>query len=160
MFYIILGKAFAKSSRSTSLQRVAVRRVVSLLSCYFLQKPFPRKGCWGSCGYGSCLKNIIFLSTTRGCCSTLCTPLPASLALLCRIVRCRRLSCKKCLVLPGCWSLQWWVAVCHQSKTARWAKISVPGINEGFRPERGLSGQTLLFVRWIHSVDGGRHLHL
>ena len=35
MFFII-GKAFAENSRSTSLQRVAARRVVSLSSCYFL----------------------------------------------------------------------------------------------------------------------------
>ena len=38
-FYVIVVKAFAENSRSTSLQRVALRRVVSLLSCYFLQKP-------------------------------------------------------------------------------------------------------------------------
>ena len=34
---------FAENSRLTSLQRVAARRVVSLSSCYFLQKPFPQK---------------------------------------------------------------------------------------------------------------------
>ena len=36
MFYVIVGKAFAENSSSTSLQRVALRRVVSLSSCYFL----------------------------------------------------------------------------------------------------------------------------
>ena len=46
----IVGKDFAENSRSTSLQRVAMRRVVSLSSCYFLQQPFPWNGCWGSCG--------------------------------------------------------------------------------------------------------------
>ena len=80
MFYVIVRKAFAENSRLTSLQRFEARRVVSLSSCYFLQNPFLQKGCWGSCGYGSCLKNIHFLSITRGCCSTLSTPLPASLS--------------------------------------------------------------------------------
>ena len=35
--YVIVGKAFAENSRSTSLQRVALGRVVSLSSSYFLQ---------------------------------------------------------------------------------------------------------------------------
>ena len=39
MFYVILGKAFAEHSHSSSLQRVALCRVVSLLSCYSLQQP-------------------------------------------------------------------------------------------------------------------------
>ena len=38
---------FAENSRLTSLQRVALRRVVSLSSCYFLQKPFPQKEYFG-----------------------------------------------------------------------------------------------------------------
>ena len=42
MFYVIVGKAFAENSRSTSLQRVAMRRVVSLSSGYFLQKLSPQ----------------------------------------------------------------------------------------------------------------------
>ena len=37
-----MGEALENSS-STSLQRVALRRVVSLSSGYFLQKPFPQK---------------------------------------------------------------------------------------------------------------------
>ena len=37
MFYVIVGKAVAENSHSTSLQRVAARRVVSLSSDYFLQ---------------------------------------------------------------------------------------------------------------------------
>ena len=36
-----MEKAFAENSRSTSLQRVAARRVVSLSSSYFLQEDFP-----------------------------------------------------------------------------------------------------------------------
>ena len=40
---IFVGKAFAENSSSTSLQRAALRRVVSLSSGYFLQKPFPQK---------------------------------------------------------------------------------------------------------------------
>ena len=47
IFYAIVGKAFAENSRSTNLQRVAVQRVVSLSSGYFLQQPFPQKGHWG-----------------------------------------------------------------------------------------------------------------
>ena len=42
VFYVIVGEALENSS-STSLQRVALRRVVSLSSGYFLQKPFPQK---------------------------------------------------------------------------------------------------------------------
>ena len=34
---LFMGKAFAENSSSTSLQRVALRRVVSLSSGYFLQ---------------------------------------------------------------------------------------------------------------------------
>ena len=34
---------FAENSRLTSLQRVAARRVVSLSSCYFQQKPSPQE---------------------------------------------------------------------------------------------------------------------
>ena len=45
--YPFLEKAFAENSSSTSLQRVAARRVVSLSSGYFLQKPFPLKGYMG-----------------------------------------------------------------------------------------------------------------
>ena len=40
--YVIVGKAIAENSRSTSLQRVAMRRVVSLSSGYFLQKLSPQ----------------------------------------------------------------------------------------------------------------------
>ena len=45
VFSLILlwGKLFAENSRLTSLQRVAARRVVSLSSCYFQQKPYPQK---------------------------------------------------------------------------------------------------------------------
>ena len=42
-----IPRSFAQNSRSTSLQRVALRRVVSLSSCYFLQKHSPQKGNWG-----------------------------------------------------------------------------------------------------------------
>ena len=38
---LFVGKAFAENSSSTSLQRVAGRRVVSLSSGYFQQKAFP-----------------------------------------------------------------------------------------------------------------------
>ena len=39
--------SFAENSRLTSLQRVALQRVVSLSSCYFLQKSFQQKGYCG-----------------------------------------------------------------------------------------------------------------
>ena len=40
---LLWRKLLAENSRLTSLQRVALRRVVSLSSCYFLQKPLPQK---------------------------------------------------------------------------------------------------------------------
>ena len=41
-FYFIVGKDFAENSRSTSLQRVAMRRVVGLSSCCFLLNLSPQ----------------------------------------------------------------------------------------------------------------------
>ena len=40
---------------------VYIKLNVNEITLTFLQKPFPQKGCWGSCGYGSCLKHIHFL---------------------------------------------------------------------------------------------------
>ena len=47
LFSVIVGKAFAENSRSTSSQRDATQRVVRLSICYFQRRLSTQHRCWG-----------------------------------------------------------------------------------------------------------------